>query len=219
MGAQLQQPLQQTPLQDQPQQQPNFAAAVQQLNGHTSNTPERRSIPSPSPSLPGSIKQPTSQPSHFPGAPMGSNLAAASSSNDTEGLPTLKSIAQEATNRAGLKVPASAQQTQLSIGTTAPTISNSGLFPNPPSKDRSQKTEGHIPRTRSASGLTCHATPAPRPPITHNFRRVALMRLTSSSGYRRRRFSSFSTTWRVPRLSIWQRRHLKGSPGGSTPNT
>jgi len=143
--AQLQQPLQQTPLQDQPQQQPNFAAAVQQLNGHTSNTPERRSIPSPSPSLPGSIKQPTSQPSHFPGAPMGSNLAAASSSNDTEGLPTLKSIAQEATNRAGLKVPASAQQTQLSIGTTAPTISNSGLFPNPPSKDRSQKTEAHIP--------------------------------------------------------------------------
>jgi len=76
---------------------------------------------------------------------MGSNLAAASSSNDTEGLPTLKSIAQEATNRAGLKVPASAQQTQLSIGTTAPTISNSGLFPNPPSKDRSQKTEAHIP--------------------------------------------------------------------------
>lgn len=143
--AQLQQPLQQTPLQDQPQQQPNFAAAVQQLNGHTSNTTERRSIPSPSPSLPGSIKQPTSQPSHFPGAPMGSNLAAASSSNDTEGLPTLKSIAQEATNRAGLKVPASAQQTQLSIGTTAPTISNSGLFPNPPSKDRSQKTEAHIP--------------------------------------------------------------------------
>ena len=44
-------------------------------------------------------------------------------------MPTLKSIAQEATNRAGLKVPSSHanQQTQMqSIGTTAPTISQSG---------------------------------------------------------------------------------------------
>ena len=49
--------------------------------------------------------------------------------NDTDGMPTLKSIAQEATNRAGLKVPSSHanQQTQMqSIGTTAPTISQSG---------------------------------------------------------------------------------------------
>ena len=49
---------------------------------------------------------------------------------DTDGLPTLKSIAQEATNRAGLKVPlsqASTQQTQMSVpGSTAPSISQSG---------------------------------------------------------------------------------------------
>ena len=49
---------------------------------------------------------------------------------DTDGLPTLKSIAQEATNRAGLKVPlsqASTQQTQMPVpGSTAPSISQSG---------------------------------------------------------------------------------------------
>ena len=49
---------------------------------------------------------------------------------DTDGLPTLKSIAQEATNRAGLKVPlsqASTQQAQMSVpGSTAPSISQSG---------------------------------------------------------------------------------------------
>jgi len=144
--AQLQAQSQQAPRQE--QQQQNFAAAVQQLNGHASSLNEGRSAPSPSPSLPGSnpSKQPTSQSSHFPGqAP--SSLAV-SSSNDTDGMPTLKSIAQEATNRAGLKVPSSHanQQTQMqSIGTTAPTISQSGLFPTPGSKDRSQKTEAHIP--------------------------------------------------------------------------
>jgi len=143
--AQLQAQSQQAPRQE--QQQQNFAAAVQQLNGHASSLNEGRSVPSPSPSLPGSTgKQPTSQSSHFPGqAP--SSLAV-SSSNDTDGMPTLKSIAQEATNRAGLKVPSSHanQQTQMqSIGTTAPTISQSGLFPTPGSKDRSQKTEAHIP--------------------------------------------------------------------------
>jgi len=145
-SAQLQ-PQSQTPRQEQQQQQ-NFAAAVQQLNGHASSLNEGRSVPSPSPSLPGSIgKQlPTSQSSsHFSGqAPS----IPASSSNDTDGMPTLKSIAQEATNRAGLKVPSSHanQQTQMqSIGTTAPTISQSGLFPTPGSKDRSQKTEAHIP--------------------------------------------------------------------------
>jgi len=145
-SAQLQ-PQSQAPRQE--QQQQNFAAAVQQLNGHASSLNEGRSVPSPSPSLPppGLIgKQPTSQSSHFPGqAP--SSLPA-SSTNDTDGMPTLKSIAQEATNRAGLKVPSSHanQQTQMqSIGTTAPTISQSGLFPTPGSKDRSQKTEAHIP--------------------------------------------------------------------------
>ena len=46
--------------------------------------------------------------------------------NDTDGMPTLKSIAQEATNRAGLKIPSSAQQTQMSIGNTAPSISQAG---------------------------------------------------------------------------------------------
>jgi CCR4-NOT transcription complex subunit 3 len=144
--AQLQAQSRQAPRRE--QQQQNFAAAVQQLNGHASSLNEGRSVPSPSPSLPGSNpgKQPTSQSSHFPGqAP--SSLAV-SSSNDTDGMPTLKSIAQEATNRAGLKVPSSHanQQTQMqSIGTTAPTISQSGLFPTPGSKDRSQKTEAHIP--------------------------------------------------------------------------
>jgi len=144
--AQLQAQSQQAPRQE--QQQQNFAAAVQQLNGHASSLNEGRSVPSPSPSLPGSnpVKQPTSQSSHFPGqAP--SSLAV-SSTNDADGMPTLRSIAQEATNRAGLKVPSSHanQQTQMpSIGTTAPTISQSGLFPTPGSKDRSQKTEAHIP--------------------------------------------------------------------------
>jgi CCR4-NOT transcription complex subunit 3 len=83
-------------------------------------------------------------------------------------MPMLKSLAQEATNRAGLKVPISAQQTQMSIsGTAAPpstggsssvpgsnsagnvnqvasAISQSGLFQQTV-KDRSQKTEAHIP--------------------------------------------------------------------------
>merc|ERR1712061_170314 len=97
----------------------------------------------------GSHKQlATSQSSHFSVAPMGSSITAAPSSTDTDGLPTLKSIAQEATNRAGLKVPlsqASTQQTQMSVpGSTAPSISQSGLFPTPQPKDRSQ-TEAHIP--------------------------------------------------------------------------
>merc|ERR1719189_1091081 len=77
--AQLQPPSQ-PPRQDQ-QQQPNFAAAVQQLNGHASSLTEGRSVPSPSPSLSVVLKQqppqqpPTSQQSsHFPGAPMGSSL-------------------------------------------------------------------------------------------------------------------------------------------------
>lgn len=138
-------PSQQTPRQESQPQQPNFAAAVQQLNGHATSI-EGRSVPSPAPSLPGStVKQPTSQSSHFPGAPMGSSLAPASSTNDNDGMPTLKSIAQEATNRAGLKVPSSAPQTQMSLGTTAPSISQSGLFPTNQLKDRSQKTEAHIP--------------------------------------------------------------------------
>ena len=52
---------------------------------------------------------------------------------DTDGLPTLKSIAQEATNRAGLKVPlsqASTQQIQQMSappGSTASSISQSGM--------------------------------------------------------------------------------------------
>jgi len=142
--AQLQQ--QSQPPRQEQQQQQNFAAAVQQLNGHASTLSEGRSVPSPSPSLPGSIKQPTSQSSHFQGQPpMGTTLPSASLSNDTDGMPTLKSIAQEATNRAGLKIPSSAQQTQMSIGNTAPSISQAGLFPTAPSKDRSQKTEAHIP--------------------------------------------------------------------------
>jgi hypothetical protein len=50
--------------------------------------------------------------------------------NDRHGLPSLKSIAQEATNRAGLKVPlsqATTPQTQMPVGPpTAPSISQSG---------------------------------------------------------------------------------------------
>jgi len=139
----------QPPRQEQ-QQQPNFAAAVQQLNGHASSLSEGRNVSTPPPSLQGSHKQlATSQSSHFSVAPMGSSITAAPSSTDTDGLPTLKSIAQEATNRAGLKVPlsqASTQQTQMSVpGSTAPSISQSGLFPTPQPKDRSQKTEAHIP--------------------------------------------------------------------------
>lgn len=149
-GSQLQ-PQSQPPRQEQ-QQQPNFAAAVQQLNGHASSLIEGRNVSTPPPSLQGSHKQPqtTSQTSQF-GAPMGNNLTPASSSTDTDGLPTLKSIAQEATNRAGLKVPlsqASTQQVQQMSappGSTAPSISQSGLFPNPQQRDRSQKTEAHIP--------------------------------------------------------------------------
>ena len=59
------------------------------------------------------------------------NICIFSLQTDTDGLPTLKSIAQEATNRAGLKVPlsqASTQQTQMSVpGSTAPSISQSGM--------------------------------------------------------------------------------------------
>ena len=58
------------------------------------------------------------------------NICIFSLQTDTDGLPTLKSIAQEATNRAGLKVPlsqASTQQAQMSVpGSTAPSISQSG---------------------------------------------------------------------------------------------
>jgi len=148
--SQLQQ--QSQPPRPEQQQQPNFAAAVQQLNGHASSLNEGRNASTPPPSLQGSHKQPqtTSQASQF-GTPMGSNLTAAPSSTDTDGLPTLKSIAQEATNRAGLKVPlsqASTQQIQQMSappGSTASSISQSGLFPNPQQKDRSQKTEAHIP--------------------------------------------------------------------------
>lgn len=65
-------------------------------------------------------------------------------------MPTLKSIAQEATNRAGLKVPQAAPSvaapglpTQMPIGTTAPSISQ--VFSSNQLKERSQKTEAHIP--------------------------------------------------------------------------
>ena len=63
------------------------------------------------------------------------NIIFLSLQTDTDGLPTLKSIAQEATNRAGLKVPlsqASTQQTQMSVpGSTAPSISQSGKSLHP----------------------------------------------------------------------------------------
>merc|ERR1712079_869792 len=70
----------QPPRQEQ-QQQPNFAAAVQQLNGHASSLSEGRNVSTPPPSLQGSHKQlATSQSSHFSVAPMGSSIAAAPSS-------------------------------------------------------------------------------------------------------------------------------------------
>lgn len=56
-----------------------------------------------------------------------------------EALPSLKSIAQKATDEAGLKVP------QSSDHTTATSISHQGLFHSSQPKDRSPKTEAHIP--------------------------------------------------------------------------
>ncbi len=78
--------------------------------------------------------------------------------NETEGMPSLKSIAQEASQRAGLKAPPPTQMPATSISQSGNTswrfhdffrlftfLSFSGLFPNPPMKERSQKTEAHIP--------------------------------------------------------------------------
>lgn len=42
---------------------------------------------------------------------------------------------------------------------------------------------------------------------------------SSSSGCRRKRSSSFSTTWRGARRSTWQLRHSRNRVGGSTPST
>lgn len=42
---------------------------------------------------------------------------------------------------------------------------------------------------------------------------------SSSSGCRRKRSSSFSTTWRGARRSTWQLKHSRNRVGGSTPST
>lgn len=42
---------------------------------------------------------------------------------------------------------------------------------------------------------------------------------SSSSGCRRKRSSSFSTTWRGVRRSTWQLKHSRSRVGGSTPST
>lgn len=68
-----------------------------------------------------------------------------------DSLPSLKSIAQKATDEAGLKVPLMphhAQQTATeSIGNNQQqaALSHQGFFPSTQAKDRSQKTEAHIP--------------------------------------------------------------------------
>jgi len=179
--------------------QPNFAAAVQQqqLNGHANSLSEVRTSPPPTPvssassvtsiaagstlgAVVSSSANTNSQSFSMPSSVAVSNMVGSSlplttsSTTDPSLLPSLKSIAQEATNRAGLssfsdplsslapqnepnssslvtpQANSSNLSAQSSVGTN-PNISQTSLFQQPPTtgqvgKERSQKkSEAHIP--------------------------------------------------------------------------